>query len=349
MINLPVPEQHFPGMLLSGHFAQEHIRELLRCCEPGPATARRLERTLEAVSLRPDSLVQALINEKSGQPVALGFISKSAHEYGHWGLGLPLIAPGCAHTQLLGGLISSLTRHVDTESERAGSLAMTRHLIAVATEHPDLFVAHGFASRHSHLSSRGERVDWMFRITGCEHQVWEVGFSDPSVRPYLHESVRALSSSADIRAAGEIIRNEWGQESEDEFFTEYQAVLAMPGSGWYGVYEKDQLCGIGAIIKALHHDEAWSRAWIVLDQASRGKGHAQRLIQGLLAHAEQQHPYFSDNPMVMEGFTYIPDYYRKFGNNPVAQVTSADQRGNPTWTLRITPHPRDISLSDYRI
>jgi GNAT superfamily N-acetyltransferase len=276
------------------------------------------------------------------------------HAFGHCGLNLTAVAKGHEDSPPVKKLVASLLRHgasqfADSQVLEIGDLESrglnTRSFVAFSagTTHPELLGAFGFRTVHSHLNPHGEKVSWMMFVPGRDVEIFERGTSTPRVTPQAHPTVQLIDTPRRLEEARAVIAKEWGDGAGVNFCEEYGILQSMPGSAMYGVVENEKTIAVGAIIKALHHDEAWSRAWIVVDPQHRGGGVAERLIRGLLQHADDWHRAKDLGVMVMEGFSFVPEYYERFGTVTVARATqqSLDHR-HPTWTMRITD-PRSVS------
>lgn len=317
-------------------------------------TPRRLQEardTLKLVASSPHALALVAIDPAQPLvPIAVGVATKSMHDYGHWGMQLVALAPGCAEAPAPKALLRELLGHidgkmreliVDLRQDPSGKpvplFDSSTTAISVGTMHPELFREHGFATVHSHTDSDGRPVEWLFRVSGKEVRYFKRTFSTQLVEPVLHAGVAPLVTPEQVAAARAIVAEEWGEASACSFDDEYKIISAMPGSAFYGITVDGVVKGVGAVIKSAHHPEAWSRAWIVVDKSERGTGLGLKLVQGLNFHAQEMHAAFSDGAMVMEGITYIPEYYVKFGNQPIAQCVEAGARGFCTWTMRLLP------------
>ncbi len=321
----------------------------------------RTANLLKAVENSEDHIILTVRNSVSNFPIATGYATKSIHEYNHWGISLLGVRAGHEHSPETTQLVEALIRHTEVTQQRMiidPNVSTTEpvrrydtpfHGISTGTRYPELFEPFGFHRIHEHTGGHGQTVTWLLRALGGAVEYFDIGFAQPTVLPKAYAHVRPLSTAQDIEGGAAVIAEEWGAESALEFYRELPVIKGMPGSEFFGIHDGHRICGVGAVIKSLHHEEAWARSWIVVLKSHRGQGHAQQLIQGMLAHADLQHPQFSDGPMVMEGFTYIPDYYRKYGNIPTARFTEMRPRGFPTFTARITPHPRDVDLSQETI
>jgi GNAT superfamily N-acetyltransferase len=309
-----------------------------------------VRRVLEAVSKSEDpALLVVRAVDLQGPIVAIGTATKSMHDYSHWGICIPCILPGYEQSIQVETLLRNLIGH--TESNKDNTVVDERFdpsgrpvlknpaeslALSAGTKYPEVFQRCGFHTVHTHQLSSGDTVHWMMRVSPNEQVSYStIDFSEPTVMPARHPQVRPLEHSRDYEQARAIITAVWGREAAHHFDDEVAQLRDMPGSEFYGYFEGERLLGLGAIVKALHHDEAWSRAWIITDEAERGKGVATKVIQYLLAHADEHHEQFSAGPVVMEGYTYIPDYYRRYGNMPVASRVLSTRTG--FWTMRVTP------------
>ncbi|MBX7144793.1 MAG: hypothetical protein K1X79_10115 [Oligoflexia bacterium] len=291
------------------------------------AAAERSEDPAILVAVAPGSDVDV---------VALGTATMSMHAFSNWGINLAAIKPGWEDTQQVSSLVAALVKHTEqnyahlVEAGHAEALALS-----TGTTQPQLFHALGFKPVHTHAQAQGDAVTWLLRVTPSDGTVFQapVSISTPKVHPMRQAEVRPLQGDDALRQALALVQTFWGEEGAKHFAAEIIEIRGMPGSEVYAYYEGEKVLGVGAIIKALHHQEAWSRAWIVVDQARRSGGLGQKIIQTLLAHAHENHPKFSDSPvLIMEGFTYTPDYYLKYGNQPIAARDF--KRGLGTWTMR---------------
>lgn len=350
----PSQNPSFPTSL-----ALDTARRAVEAIEHANNTPERIQRNNTMLSLvagnQDAAILIAYDRHSPTMPLAVGTATKSIHDYSNCGINLLSVRNRYEYSEPVQELVNNLIRYTEDKQRQTILVPGTQeevkkypsqyHALSVGTNFPELFVTHGFQPIHSHQDDRGNEIVRLNRINHPECSYSTVDFSQPIVFPEFHSNVRLLNTQKDIDDGAAIVAEEWGEDSAQGFREEFSIIKNTRGSGFYGVFSDGELRGIGAICKGLHHEEAWSRAWIVVSTAHRGAGLAQQLIQGLNAHADLHHPQFSDGPVVMEGFTYIPDYYRKFGNMPTAQCVGDNPKRPATWTVRITPNPRDTDLS----
>lgn len=305
----------------------------------GPRFTARAEATLEAAThSESPAILAAIAPGTETEVVAVGTATMSMHAFSNWGINLLAIKPGWETSAQVEALAAALVRHPEQHYEQLLASGEANHLaLSVGTAYPALFAKFGFVVVHSHELPSGESISWMLRISPGEGTKYTplAEALPATVQPSRSPEVRLLEGDSALEQAKALVATFWGPTGPEHFEAELKELATMPGSAVYAYYEGENVLAVGAIIKALHHDEAWARAWIVVSEGRRGKGIGEKLIQTLLAHAEEQHRNFSDSPaLVMEGFTYTPDYYRKYGNAPIASRELP--KGTGTWTARIS-------------
>lgn len=314
-----------------------------------PTATERIMNRLRIVMGRSDALVLvATAPENPSQLVSVGFVIQSMHAFGHCGINLEIIAPGFENSIEVKQLLSRLLEQGKGQFKDSEILDIslvpskdlnTKSIVAfsVGTQYPLLFSEFGFHAVHGHMGPNGAEVVWMMHVPGRDVEYIPHEMTKSRIQPAYHPSVVRIENDLGLHQAKLLVAREWGDVAADNFCAEYHDFRKMPGSAVYSVREGEHTIGLGAIIKALHHDEAWSRAWIIVDPDRRGQGVAERLISGLLQHADDWHRSHALGTMVMEGFSYVPEYYERFGTKPVARARQQSLDGrSPTWTMRIT-------------